>query len=433
MAQTLTLPELGEGIAGGDIVNVLVRPGDVVAENQSLLEIETDKAVVEVPATVAGRVEKVHVSAGQHIKVGGVILDIVPAGKASEAAPIPVSAPSGSPSGPVIVATPKPPPPRSTPPTPPRSALPPPQPGRPVPAAPSVRRFARELGVDIHAVSGTGPGGRIGMEDIKVYVREGQAGARAIGVGGGPLPAALPDFSQWGPVERKPLSSLRKKIADQMQLAWTIPMVTHFDEADVTELEAFRKAQSAGVKETGGSLTITCFLFKAVAEALHEFPHFNTSLDLARGELVYKRYVHLGIAVDTEAGLVVPVIRDVDRKSLRDLAKELTVISQKARNRKLGVEEMRGATFSISNLGGIGGTQFTPLVNPPQVAILGVSKSALKPVWREGQFVPRLMCPLALSYDHRVIDGADAARFMARIVRAIENFASPLLDTKPSV
>jgi pyruvate dehydrogenase E2 component (dihydrolipoamide acetyltransferase) len=256
--------------------------------------------------------------------------------------------------------------------------------------------------------------------------------AAVAGAGGavGHVPAAqpLPDFSQWGPIERKPVSSLRRKIADQMVVAWSAPMVTHFDEADITELEAFRKQFAPRVKEAGGALTMTTIAIKAVVEGLKEFPQLNSSFDAARGEMIVKGYYHISVAVDTPAGLIVPVVRDADKKSLRELAIELNRLAQRARDRKVSVEELQGGTFTISNLGGIGGTGFTPLLNPPQVGILGLARGSLRAVWRDGRFEPRLIMPLSVTYDHRVIDGADGARFTRRVARAFEEFAGALLD-----
>jgi len=272
------------------------------------------------------------------------------------------------------------------------------------------------LGVDLAQVYGSAPGGRVTQDDIKAYVRQLASAGRGAGV---QVPA-LPDFKRWGPVERQPLDGVRRKTAEQMSLAWSVvPHVTQHDQADVTDLEAFRRQQEGGPK-----LTITAFALKAAAIALQQFPQFNASLDLAGGQLVLKRYYHLGIAVDTDRGLLVPVVRDVDRKTIYELAQELAAVAERARQKKLQVEEMRGGTFTITNLGGIGGTGFSPIVNYPEVAILGLSRNRLQAVVRDGQVVPRLLLPLSLSYDHRVIDGADAARFARRIAELLE---SPLL------
>jgi pyruvate dehydrogenase E2 component (dihydrolipoamide acetyltransferase) len=274
------------------------------------------------------------------------------------------------------------------------------------------------LGIDLAQVTASGKNGRVTEDDVKTYVKALASGAQAPGRTAAP---SLPDFSKWGTVERQPLEGIRKKTAEQMSLAWSlIPHVTQHDLADITELEAFRKQQDTKTTR----LTVTAFALKAAAVALQQFPQFNSSLDIAAGQLIQKRYYHIGVAVDTDRGLLVPVFRDVDKKSVHDLAQELSVVAEKARQRKVGLEDLRGGCFTITNLGGIGGTSFTPIVNWPEVAILGISRGKLQPVYRDGQLAPRLMLPLSLSYDHRVIDGADAARFTRRIAEMLEN---PLL------
>lgn len=424
------LPELGENIESGTVVKVLVSVGETVAKDQPLLELETDKAVVEVPSPVAGVVKKVHVHDGAEIKVGQAILTVA---ATAPAAARPAPQPAAQPAAP-------------TQPAPPsdgraaarvEAAVAAPAPARPAdgprrlaPAAPSVRRLARELGVDINRVPGAGPGGRISPEDVKNYVRQQNlAAARAEPAAAPPAPVAgvtvqaapLPDFSKWGQVEREPMSNVRRVTAERLSQAWaTIPHVTQFEKADITDLEKLRKQFARNAEAAGGKLTITAILLKVVAAALKVFPKFNASIDLANREIVYKRYFHLGVAVDTDRGLLVPVIRDVDQKNIIELAVELNEVSQKARDRKLTLEDMQGASFTISNLGGIGGAYFTPIVNPPEVAILGVSRGHIEPVYRDGQFEPRLMLPLSLSYDHRLIDGADAARFARWLAAALE-------------
>jgi pyruvate dehydrogenase E2 component (dihydrolipoamide acetyltransferase) len=295
----------------------------------------------------------------------------------------------------------------------------------PVPASPSVRRRARALGVDIYEVTGSGPGGRISDEDVDKYARSlisgikgGAAAAPATGL---PATAALPDFSKWGEIERKPMSGVRRKTAENMRNAWlTVPHVTQHDLADITELEALRKRFSKNVEAAGGKLTVTAIALKVVAAALKAFPQFNASIDMAADEIVYKNYYHVGVAVDTDRGLLVPVIRDVDKKNIRDLSVELNQLAEKARNKKLSLDEMQGGTFTITNLGGIGGVGFTPIVNAPEVAILGISRASTQPVFTDGEFRPRLMLPLSLSYDHRLVDGADAARFTRWVAQALE-------------
>jgi pyruvate dehydrogenase E2 component (dihydrolipoamide acetyltransferase) len=294
------------------------------------------------------------------------------------------------------------------------------------PAAPSVRRLARELGVDIGVVAGSGPAGRISLEDVQLYVKTALADVQA---GGGAAAAAapLPDFSKWGEVERKPMSNIRRKTSEHLGHAWSvIPHVTQHDRADITAVEGLRKRYAPQAEKAGGKLTMTAIALKIVAGALQRFPQFNSSLDAAQNEIVYKKSIHVGVAADTPRGLLVPVIRDVDRKGIFDLAKELAQASEKSRTGKLGLDDMQGGGFTITNLGGIGGTSFTPIVNWPEVAILGISRATFEPVWRpasvedEGSFEPRLMLPLSLSYDHRVIDGADAARFLRWICEAFE-------------
>ncbi|MBX5477262.1 MAG: 2-oxo acid dehydrogenase subunit E2, partial [Clostridia bacterium] len=382
-----------------------------------------------VPATVSGVVREIHVREGDEVREGTPLITVDEAagqgaaandGAAANAA---AAAPAPAAGGPASSPAPAAPAPAPAPAAPGNGAL--------VPAAPSVRRFARELGVDITQVRGTGPGGRISMDDVKAYVRERQQ-ALAAGLPGAlaaGLPAApavpLPDFSKWGEIRREKMSGVRRATAHHMARVWaTVPHVTQFDEADVTEIERFRKAYGPRVEAAGGKLTVTAILLKVVAQALKVFPKFATSVDMAAEELIYKNYCHIGVAVDTEHGLLVPVIRDVDKKSLIQLAVELGEVAERARQRKLAPEDMQGGCFTISNLGGIGGTGFTPIVNAPEVAILGVSRTQVRPVYTGDRFEPRTILPLSLSYDHRVIDGADGARFLRWIVEALEH---PLL------
>ncbi|MGH7451592.1 MAG: 2-oxo acid dehydrogenase subunit E2, partial [bacterium] len=289
-------------------------------------------------------------------------------------------------------------------------------------AAPSTRRFAREIGIDINTVPGSGPGGRISIEDVKAFARQVNQQKAAPRVGFAVIePESLPDFTKWGEVERKPMSKIRQATARHLSFAWaTIPHVTQFDKADITELEKLRKQYGKKVEASGGKLTVTAILLKIISAALKVFPQFNASIDMAKHEIVYKKYYHIGVAVDTEHGLLVPVIRNVDRKNIIALSVELTQVAEKARNRKLSLDDMQGGNFSISNLGGIGGTGFTPVVNAPEVAILGISRGQMEPIYLNGNFEPRLMLPLSLSYDHRLIDGADAARFLRWVAEAIE-------------
>jgi pyruvate dehydrogenase E2 component (dihydrolipoamide acetyltransferase) len=298
--------------------------------------------------------------------------------------------------------------------------------GKPAPAAPSVRRLARELGMDINEVPGTGPGGRISQNDVKNYVKQVNLARKAApatpAAGTAPAPPPLPDFSKWGEVEKERMSGIRRATARQMSLAWTtIPHVTNFDKADITELEQLRKRYAKKAEAAGGKLTVTAILLKVVAAALKQFPKLNASIDTANEEVIYKKYYHIGMAVDTDRGLLVPSIRNVDKKSIIQLSRELGEVAGKARDRKLSLDEMQGSTFTITNLGGIGGTNFTPIVNHPEVAILGVARGSKEAIFRDGAFEPRMMMPLALSYDHRLIDGADAARFLRWICEALED------------
>ena len=449
MATEFTLPELGENIAAGDVVRVLVAPGDTVTKDQPLLELETDKATIEVPSTVTGTVKEIRVKQGQKVNVGDVVLTVDDSGGAASGATSPAAgapkaqpaaAPeSGGSSQRVQEAPPATPPPVAEAPAEQkprrgevvdirgaaRSALPPPAPVEaesdqtPPPAAPSVRRLARELGVDIRRVAGSGPAGRISSEDVQAFVRSALSGPG--GGAGAAAAAALPDFTKWGEVERRAMSNIRRKTAEHLSNAWvTIPHVTQHDKADITALEALRKQYAPQAEKAGGKLTMTAIALKIVAGALKKFPQFNSSIDVARNEIIYKKSIHVGVAADTERGLLVPVIRDVDRKGVIQLAAELGAVSEKARAAKLSLDDMQGAGFTITNLGGIGGTAFTPIVNWPEVAILGISRGAHEPVYVNGAFEPRLMLPLSLSYDHRVIDGADAARFLRWVVEAFE-------------
>ena len=413
------LPELGESIESGDVVQVLVSVGDQIAAEQSVLELETDKAVVEVPSPVSGAVTAIHVAPGDKAAVGQLIVTLETDGAATtNEAPAPVEPPTTAEAEPEPAAPPAP---VETPVAAPASPPTPRETRSGAPAAPSVRRLAREIGVDIHAVAGSGPGGRVSVGDVKRYARtrpSDKSGAAA-----GPVTPAvvpLPDFHRWGEVERRPMSNVRRLTADQMARTWaTVPQVTQYDHADITELEALRQQYAPKAVAAGGRLTITAIALKVVAAALKRFPQFNASVDMATHEIIYKQYYHVGVAVDTDRGLLVPVIRDVDSKNIIALAVELTGLAERARSRKTSLEEMQGGTFTVTNLGGIGGTGFSPILNAPQVAILGMARSRMEPVYTDGQFVPRLMLPLSLSYDHRLIDGADGARFLRWVTEAL--------------
>lgn len=443
MATEFRLPELGENIASGDVLKVLVSAGDKISKDQPVVELETDKATIEVPAPSSGTVTAVHVKEGQKLKVGGLIITIEEAGgpKAEKKEPTPTAetAKPATPTPPAKVAIqPKPadepkksaaiPPAPASPAAkaaPARSAAEPKVPHVAAPATPSVRRLARELGVEIDSVTGSGPGGRINEEDVKAYVKALLTRPAAAEPGAAPAAVPLPDFSKWGEVERQPMRSVRRKTAEHLSRAWsTIPHVTNHDKADITELEQLRKKHEARVAAAGGKLTMSAIAVKVVAAGIKTFPQFAASVDLTREEIILKKYVHIGVAVDTDRGLLVPVIRDADKKSIVELSVELAQIAERARNRKTTLEEMEGGVFTISNLGGIGGTHFSPIVNWPEVAILGISRGRMEPVFINGLFQPRLMLPLSLSYDHRMIDGADAARFLHWIVEAFEQ---PLL------
>jgi pyruvate dehydrogenase E2 component (dihydrolipoamide acetyltransferase) len=429
-----TLPELGEGIGSGDVVQVLVAVGDTIAKDQPVLELETDKAVIEVPSPVGGIVQKIHVQKGDKAAVGQLILTveteaegtapvaIIPAAVSRQEAVVPqIAKQDGGIESEVAATTPAVHTRVEERPTPvPVDQQSKPQ-GAVAPAAPSVRRLAREIGVDINTVPGSGPGGRISIEDVKGYARHLLTDTDRVQAA---LPSVVPtwsDFTRWGAVERQPLSGVRRKTAEHLAQAWaTIPHVTQFAKADITELEQLRQRCAPKAEAQGGKLTITAIVLKAVVAALKHFPQFNASLDVAREEVVYKQYYHIGVAVDTDRGLLVPVMRDVDRKSLLELAVELTQVAEKARTRKITLEELQGGTFTVTNLGGIGGTYFSPIINAPEVAILGLGRSSMEPVYRNGQFEPRLMLPLALSYDHRLIDGADGARFVRWVAETLE-------------
>jgi len=421
MALDFKLPTLGENIDSIQVVRVLVAAGGAVAVDQTVLELETDKATIEVPSTVAGTVAAVHVRPGDRIKSGQLIFSLA---AATAAVPETQAAPEGR-----TEPAEAPPPARETPAAAPEpAAAPAPQPAVPairsVPAAPSVRRFAREIGVDLEAVPGSGPHGRVSKEDVMRFAR--QANEERGGTGAAAaLLVPLPEFSRWGAVERKKMSLIRSKTAEHLSLAWSqVPHVTIFDKADITELEPLRKQYAELAEKEGGTLSLAVMVCKIAAQALRKFPAFNASVDMAAREIVYKQYVHLGIAVNTPRGLVVPAVRNADTKNMVALAVEIKALAAKCREGKITLEEIEGSTFTVTNLGRVCGIHFTPIVNYPEVAILGLGRAYEEPAIVNGQVVARSVLPLSLSFDHRVIDGADGAAFMGWIKEAIRQ---PLL------
>lgn len=424
--QEIRVPDLG-GAESVEVIELCVTPGAELKAEDPVVVVESDKATVELPAPTAGRVVALSVKVGDRVRTGDVVgvMDVADTTARNAPAEAALEPPRETTSAPETEPAPAPPPTPGPGVAAPVTASVETTGGEPTPAVvhagPAVRKLAREFGVELGQVSGTGPHQRILKEDVQAYVKRQMQQAQGQGVTGGALPGVrLPDFAQFGPIERRPLSRLQWLTAENMQRSWlNVPHVTQFDEADITELEAFRVRQKPVGQARGIGLTVLPFLLKACARVLQELPQFNVSLDLERRERVQKQYVHIGIAVDTPAGLVVPVIRDVDQKGIWVLAEEAQALAAKARDKKLTPAEMQGACFTITSLGGIGGTAFTPIVNTPEVAILGVSRAAMKPVWEDGQFVPRLMLPLSLSYDHRAVNGADGARFTVRLAQLL--------------
>ncbi|MGB8116184.1 MAG: dihydrolipoyllysine-residue acetyltransferase [Candidatus Sulfotelmatobacter sp.] len=444
-ATEFRLQELGENISEGDLVRLMIAPGTKVSEGQPVMELETDKAVVEVPSSVSGIVKDVKVKEGDKIKVGQVVftLEGTAASRPEQVrqSSKPVEHVSGQDGARLAFQAAI----RAEGKTE-EQALPPDQPQqRPaqfsmpaqlgkvagtehreaIPAAPHTRRLAREIGVDIYEVKGTGPGGRISEDDVKAHAKAVVAAAASAALAparaGHFVPPQLPDFSKWGKIERVSMRGVRRKTAEHLAESWnTIPHVTQHDRADITELEQLRARFAPKAEQAGGKMTVTAIALKVCAAALKVFPQFNATIDMEKEEIIYKQYINIGVAADTDRGLLVPVIRDVDKKNIVELAVELSQLSQKAREKKITVAEMEGGTFTITNLGGIGGTAFTPIVNHPEVAILGLSRSRMEPEWIDGKFEPRLILPLSLSYDHRLIDGADAARFLRWVAEAFE-------------
>lgn len=438
MVEAIMVPDIGEGVESGKVVAVHLKVGQWVEIDDAVVELETDKAVVEIPSTIAGKVIEVLAREGEDLQVGAVIAkveteaadkDQPPPSSAQTPPDAPAAGGDEPPAGEVKAAREKTPPQekRAMATKPPPAVAAPPQgrsPGPPVPASPSIRRLARELGVDIHAVHGSGAGGRISEADIKSFVKKFQ-GAPVTGQGV-PTPGvgqpAMPDFTRWGEIETVALEAVRRITAHSTTISWqTIPHVTQFDKADITGLEDFIQKSAKKVAQAGGKLTVTAVLAKVCAEALKKFPRFNASMDLRHERLIYKKYIHIGIAVDTPRGLLMPVIQNADTRSITELAAAIVDLAERARNKKIKPTELEGGTFSISNQGGIGGVAFTPIVLWPQAAILGISRAAMEPKFVDGQFLPRKILPLSLSYDHRIIDGADAARFLRWICESLEN------------
>ena len=414
MSIEFKLQALKENVEIVEVNAIKVNLGDIVTKDQPLIEVQADKAALEVPSPAAGKITQILIKQGDQVKIGQLIFVIDPVGAGAAAAsatppPVPqktpVAAPIHAPAAvPVATAT-------ATKTAPIVLAH---DDNKVIPAGPSTRRIARELGVDLGHVPGTGRHGRVSEDDVRSFVR----GSGSNGSSGGSISVPpLPRFEDFGTVERQPMSAIRRATARQMSLSWSIvPHVTQSDVSDITDFEAFRKSQSKGPK-----FTISAFAMKAVVVLLKEYPVFNSSIDVAGNQIIHKKFYNIGVAVDTENGLLVPVIRDVDKKSIVELAEELTSIAERARQRKLDSKDLTGGNFTITNLGGIGGTGFTPIVNYPEVAILGISRGRLEPVVHNGEIVPRLMMPLSLSYDHRVIDGAVAARFTRRLAEMLEN------------
>ncbi len=425
---SFVLPELGENIRSATVIKVLVEVGNTVQKDQPVIEVETDKATIEVPSDLAGTVTEVLVKEGDTITTGSIVFKISDSEATTVAAPVTSAAPAevvqlSAPADekPVTFV-----PEKSAPADAPKVIPIENQPAmlqNAAPAAPSVRRLAREIGVDVNQVKGTGPGGRILLDDVKAYSKAlHQQRNEVQHIRTEQHQEPLPDFTKFGETERQTMSNIRFKTADHLSYAWhTIPHVTQFDKADITALEEFRKSYAKEAEKQGVKLTVTAVLVKIIAAALKKFPQFNASVDMQSKEVIYKKYFNIGIAVDTEFGLIVPVIKNADQMNVIEISREMNALAEKARNKKASIADMQGGCFTITNLGGIGGTFFTPIINAPEVAILGVSRGNIEPVYIDGKFEPRLLLPLSLSYDHRIIDGADGIRFLRWIIGAIEN------------
>ncbi len=446
MTIEVKLPELGDGIESGDVLEVLVQEGDTIEKEQGIVELETDKATVEVPCSESGRIVKVHVNVGDTVPIGGTLITVEAASEATAAEP---AAPAEPAAGKPAPAPPQPEPPQA-PPAPPAAAAPPEAPAPPAPAksaappppappapapegpaaaergdgggavaaGPAIRRFAREVGVDLATVAGSGEGGRITREDVLAVVKQSSKSARGNRTAADDKDKQTDD---WGVVRVEKMPKIRRTIADRMHASWTTaPRVTNFDDADVTELDRMRQANKEDYAAQGIKLTTMPFLIKACAMALRDHPEINASVDMENGQIIYKEYYNIGIAVDTDRGLVVPPLRDADKLSIPAVARELGSLAEKVRTGNFGVDDLRGGTFTISNLGAIGGTYSTPIINVPEVAILLVGRSRKMPVVMNDEIQIRLMMPLSLSYDHRLVDGAAAARFLNAVINYLE-------------
>jgi pyruvate dehydrogenase E2 component (dihydrolipoamide acetyltransferase) len=451
----ITLPELGEGIEEATVINIFVSSGDSIKKEQSVIEIETDKAALELPSPFDGTISDILVSDGDVIKIGDLIAKVTEGGTAPKEKPakketkkeekkdekevveVAVEEPKEKAAEEVEEKVDKP---AETKAQDKKEeadnvvSIVKDEKQVSAPASPSTRKLARELGIDINSVSGTEPGGRISADDVIKYAKNLIANFETTaethrGTYQPNIPA-LPDFSRWGEIERVKMGTVRRLTAKNLTMAWTIPHVTNHDKADITELDQLRKMNKQKAKDAGGNLTITPILIKIVSSALKVFPEFNASIDMESNEIIYKKFVNIGFAVDTDRGLFVPNIQNADKKNIIDIAVELSDISERTRNKKIKPDELKGSTFTVSNLGGIGGTYFSPIIYYPDVAILGVSKSSFEPIYVEGEFEPRLMMPLSLSYDHRIIDGAAAARFLTWLVKALEEPFKILFEGK---
>ncbi|MBI4524060.1 MAG: 2-oxo acid dehydrogenase subunit E2 [Deltaproteobacteria bacterium] len=414
----IRVPRLAEGVDSATVVNILVSQGDQIQQDQTIMELETEKAVGPIPSPGSGTVAKIHVKEGDKVTVGQLLISLSEANaQKATAAEKPAAA-----KRPAIL-------------RPPEAEAPSAEAyryesksGYPPPASLSLRKMAGQLGIDLTRVKGSEKGGRIALEDVRAYIqRLQQLAFEGAAAPERPAPKSI-DFSRWGPVKQTPMSALRRTVDEKMVESWTsIPHVTQFDEADISSLLALRKKYSPLYEKTGARLTLTSFALKAVVTALKKFPIFNSSVDEAAQQIIYKEYFHIGVAVDTESGLIVPVLRDVDKKNLMELSLELSTLAEKSRQRKISLEELQGGTFTISNLGGIGGAHFTPIIYKPQVSVIAMGRGLAKPVVRGERVEIRTMLPLGLSYDHRVIDGADGARFIRELVVALENFPEEAL------